>query len=277
MMKVCDVVINPIWYDPRVRKQIKGYLANGVETVAIGLKIQDDDFEKISVIPCKINLVEIDNRYVGKQRNPFKKIMRTYLRYRGVRDAILAERPDVIHANDLNALFPAFSAARKLKCGLIYDSHEVFVENDVNMVISLKSLLRAAEKYMVKRVDRMVCVSHAAAEYFVEQYNIPMPMVVTNCSLQAEAVDCNGIGKNPGFEILNHGQFYAGRGYDIMAQACPLLKGYPEVRLAIRGFGRMEQELHDMVDGLENKDQFLFYPRVAVQDLIHMAAGSHVG
>ena len=32
-MKVCDVVLNSIWYDPRVRKQIKGYISNGIELV----------------------------------------------------------------------------------------------------------------------------------------------------------------------------------------------------------------------------------------------------
>ena len=65
----------------------------------------------------------------------------------------------------------------------------------------------------------MVCVSHAAAEYFAKEYKIPMPMVVTNCSLKAEQSISEE--KNTGFEVLNHGQFYAGRGYDIMIEAVP--------------------------------------------------------
>ena len=39
----------------------------------------------------------------------------------------------------------------------------------------------------------------------------------------------------------------------------------------------MEQQLREMVDTLENKEQFRFYPPVNVQDLIPMAASSCVG
>lgn len=276
-MKVCDVVINSVWHDPRVRKQIAEYLRRGMEVVAVGLKCPRHDEEKVASMPCKTTVVQIDSRYDGKQHNVFRKLKRTYLRYRVVRDAIVAEKPDVIHANDLNALLPAFAAARKLKCKLIYDSHEVWVENNFFKNPLIKWGMRTAERYMVKRADRMVCVSHAAAEYFSKLYKIPMPMVVTNCSLEKEMIDPITVQKNPGFEVLNHGQFYAERGFEQMIEACPLLKAYPEIRMAIRGFGLIEKQLHDMADKLENKEQVLFYPPVTVQELIPVAAKSHVG
>ena len=128
-MKVCDVVLNSVWYDPRVRKQIAEYNAQGVEVVAVGMKCNRYDEERVSQIPCKSNITQIDEKYDGKQKGIFRKLKREKLRHIAIRDAIIAEKPDVIHANDLNALIPAYSAKKKLKCKLVYDSHEINVEN----------------------------------------------------------------------------------------------------------------------------------------------------
>ena len=274
-MRVCDVVLNSIWYDPRVRKQIVEYKAKGIDVVCVGMQCARYDVEKIANIPCPVTIVSISEKYQGKQRNPLKKVMREQIRNRDVCNAIVAYKPDVIHANDLNALIPAYMASKKLGCKLIYDSHEVFVENFFNGGHKLYALmLKRKEKNICKKVDKMICVSHAAAEYFAKEYKIPMPMVITNCSLKAEQVVSNE--KNPGFEVLNHGQFYAGRGYDIMVEASQYLKDYPDIRLAMRGFGVMEQKLRDRVEELKTEN-VIFYPRVLVEELIPYASRSMVG
>ena len=82
--------------------------------------------------------------------------------------------------------------------------------------------------------------------------------------------------KHEGFEILNHGQFYAGRGYDLMVEAAPLLKDLKDVRIAMRGFGPMEEQLHSRTHEL-GAENVIFYPKVLVQELIPEAAKSHVG
>lgn len=274
-MKVCDVVLNSIWYDPRVRKQIVEYKTQGVEVCCVGLKCDRYDEEKVGKIPCPVTIVVTPEKYQGHQRNLLKKIARERIRNQAICDAIIAYHPDVIHANDLNALIPAYMAAKKLGCNLIYDSHEIYVENFFNGGQKLyATYLKNKERKLCKKVDKMVCVSHAAAEYFAKEYNIPMPMVITNCSLKAEQVVSNE--KNPGFEILNHGQFYAGRGYDIMVEASQYLKDYPEIKLAMRGFGVMEQQLRDRVEELK-AENVIFYPKVLVEELIPCASRSMVG
>ena len=276
-MKVCDLVLNSVWYDPRVRKQLVEYLAQGLDVRVVGQKCNRYDESKLSTIPCPANIVTIDPRYDGKQNSVFRKLIRTKLRFQGVVKALLAEKPDVIHANDLNALIPAYVAARKLKCKLIYDSHEINVENyGARGRSPFAFFMKCVEKFLVRRVDLMVCVSHAAADYFAKTYGIQTPMVVTNCSLRKEKVS-NIPQKHEGFEIVNHGLFYAGRGYDLMVQACEYLKDYPQIRMAIRGLGVMEPQLREMAGKLENAEQFVFYPPVSVQELIPMAARSHVG
>lgn len=274
-MRVCDVVLNSVWYDPRVRKQLVEYQAQGIEVSCVGMKCNRYDEEKIARIPCPVTIVSTRAKYEGRQRNPMKKVLRERCRNRDLCDAIVAYKPDVIHANDLNALIPAAMAAKELGCALIYDSHEIYVENFFNGGKRMYArMLKAKERKLCKKVDKMICVSHAAAEYFAREYKIPKPMVITNCSLKAEQVMSSE--KNPGFEVLNHGQFYAGRGYDIMVEASQYLKEYPEIKLAMRGFGVMEQQLRDRTEELKAQN-VVFYPKVLVEELIPYASHSMVG
>ena len=275
-MRICDVVLNSIWYDPRVRKQLIEYRDNGVEVTAVGLKCARYDADKVKLIPCKATIVEIDPWYDGQQNGVLRKLKREYLRIKGVKDAIVNYQPDIIHANDLNALIPAYLASRKLHCKLVYDSHEINVENyTTEGRSSIANVMKAVEQYLVKRVDLMVCVSHAAADYFASTYGISKPMVVTNCSLRKETLTEKSQ-KHPGFEVINHGQFYPGRGYEEMVEAAELVKGFPNIHICVRGFGKLEESMRKQVKE-KQLDQFIFYPPVNVEQLIPEAARSHVG
>lgn len=275
-MKVCVVVLNSIWYDPRVRKQIAEYLRSGVNVCGVGFRCNRYDEKKVAQIPCPVHIVQGENIPRKKLKSVFAKLKRENARNRAVTQAIIAMNPDVIHANDLDTLIPAYRAAKKLKCKLIYDSHEIYVKNNMLVKKPLYALmLGMQERYIVHRVDRMVCVSHAAADYFVKRYHIPKPTVITNCTLKAEQGD--HLPQKDGFEVLNHGQFYAGRGYETMIDACELIKDYPEIKLAIRGLGALEKMLREKAAALSNPDQFSIYPPVLVQDLIKEASTSHVG
>lgn len=275
-MRVCDVVLNSIWFDPRVRKQIVEYTAKGIEVVAVGLKCSRYNPDKVSEIPCKNTIVEINEKYDGQQKGLLRKIIREGLKIKGVEQTILSYHPDIIHANDLNALIPAYRASRRLKCKIVYDSHEINTENYTDGRPTLLSrFMKAVERYLVKHVDLMVCVSNAAAEYFSKEYNIAPPLVVTNCALAKEMVSTIPY-KHEGFEVLNHGQFYPGRGYEEMIEAASLLKDYGGIKLCVRGFGRMEPSMRKTVEDNE-LNNFVFYPPVNVEELIPQASYSHIG
>ncbi len=274
-MRICVIVINSVWFDPRVRKQIDEYIRAGHEVRVVGHKCARYDEERVAQIPAPTNIVSVEN-YKGKQRSPIKKLHREHLRNRALTQAILETQPQVIHANDYNGLVPAYAAARKLGCVLVYDSHEICVENDYakRFPPMYVRYMGVKEKRMCRRLDQMVCVSHAAAVYFAEKYRIPQPMVVTNC-VPLREMSSEGE-KHVGFEVLNHGQFYEGRGYDLMVEAAPLLKDLSDVRIALRGFGRIEEQLHSRAEELE-AENVIFYPKVLVQELVPEASRSHVG
>lgn len=275
-MKICDVVLNSIWYDPRVRKQLVSYLDNGNETVCVGFRCERYDAQKVAELPCPATIVDIGEEYRGQLPSLRLKLRRLKLKHRAICDAIIAYKPDLIHANDLNVLIGAYRASRKLKCRLVYDAHEINIENigSDKTAKLMKRAMELVERYIMKRTDLNVCTNHAAADYFAEKYHIAPPMVVTNCTLKKEAAIPTK--KHDGFEVLNHGRFYAGRGYDLLIEAAPLLKDLPDVKLALRGYGTIEEQLKNRCAEL-NADNVVFYPPVRVEELIQSASESHVG
>ena len=58
-MIVCDSVKDSVWYDPRVRKQIDGYIDRGMEVIAVGVMDPRYDSTEIAKIPCKVLLSNI--------------------------------------------------------------------------------------------------------------------------------------------------------------------------------------------------------------------------
>ncbi|MBE6992490.1 MAG: glycosyltransferase family 4 protein [Ruminococcaceae bacterium] len=275
-MKICDVVLNSIWHDPRVRKQISEYNKYGVDLTCVGMKDKRYDPARITDLPCSTVLTERDGLFGGKQKSIIKKLLRELYRIRSVTDAIVNQCPDIIHANDLDALIPSYLAKRKLKCKLVFDAHEINCDNRYYDKYRLYArIMRAVERHIVKHCDLMVCVSNAAAEYYAGEYKINKPLVVTNCVSQEEIVP-DTVDKHPGFEVLNHGMYRDSRGFELMVESCGFLEEYPGIVLAARGLGPLESALRESADKQTVKN-FVFYPPADPVDMISEAAESHVG
>lgn len=271
-MKICDVVVDSVWYDPRVKKQINSYIQNGFELECVGFKDYRYKKEEVEKIPCKVRMAEFA---IKKKRSLWNKLMHQYKMNAEIYKEIIKTKADVIHANDLNALIPAYYASKKLKCKLIYDTHEIWLEN-INMDKNkpLKAMYTFFEKHLINKVDLVVCVSNAAAGYFKDKYNIKMPMVVTNCIDKARHIKEN-VQKAEKKQLLNHGQFYAGRGYDLMIAAAPLLEKYKDLDIVLRGFGVSEEEFRKQAEAT-GCNNIVFEPPVRVEELVEYAAKAWV-
>lgn len=271
-MKVCDVVIDSIWYDPRVKKQINSYIQNGCDLECVGIIDNRYKKEEVEKIPCKVRLAEI---VASKKRSILNKVMYQYNLNAKVYREILKTKADVIHANDLNALVPAYYASKKMKSKLIYDTHEIWLEN-INMDKNkpLKAMYTFFEKHLIGKVDLVVCVSNAAAGYFKDKYKIKLPMVVTNC-IDKERHITENVQKAEKKQVLNHGQFYAGRGYDLMIAAAPLLQKYEDIDIVLRGFGVSEEQFKKQAEDTGCKN-IVFEPPVKVEELVEYASKAWV-
>ena len=136
-MKVCAVVMDSIWYDPRVMKQIKEYKKHVDEVIAIGCYDYKYDISKIEEIPCKTYIIGTNYKYSNSLLDRFKNYIK---RKKDIKKILKYVNPDIIHANDLSALKVCYSVSKKIKCKLIYDSHEICVEN-----IGLKGIRKFIE------------------------------------------------------------------------------------------------------------------------------------
>lgn len=273
-IKVCDVVRNSVWYDPRVIKQIDEYVKADFDVYVIGEEDNRYNATEIERIPASVRIVKIKDKYKRFQ-NKINTVLKEISVCKSLAKEIAACKPDIIHANDLDALLAAYIATRSWKCKIVFDTHEVYTDNFGMASAVLKKLFWSfVEFWIIKRVDLVVCVSNAAADYFAAKYNIPQPLVVTNCAKRQRLHEHENV-KSSYFEVLNHGQFYEGRGYDIMVEAAAISRN-TQIKYVLRGFGRMEPELRSFVDekGLTN---VTFAPPVKTTELIPAARTSHVG
>lgn len=275
-MRVCDIVTNSIWYDPRVKRQIREYAKrDNIELFCVGIKNQRYNEDEVKRLPGTVIFISVDPKYYGPTRTPLTKIVREIKIISMFKDAIVNAKPDIIHANDLDGFAPAYLAAKKLGCKVIYDTHEIFLENNNIKQSGLKRLFWGVwEKRIIKKADLVICVSHAAADYLAKKYSIPHPTVITNCAMLDDAEKAQ-LQKSEAFDILNHGQFYGGRGYDTMVKAAKLLADTP-VRLLLRGFGPMEEELKNEIKK-NNLTNIEMLPPVKVEELIPAASSASVG
>lgn len=88
--------------------------------------------------------------------------------------------PDIIHANDLDTLRVAYSAAKKLKIPFIYDSHEFERGRSDRTGIGNKLQIIAEELAYIKKSSAVITVSSGIANLLKETYNLKDVHVIYN-------------------------------------------------------------------------------------------------
>lgn len=272
-MKISIVVSNSLKKDPRVIKQIKVAAAAGYEVQFVGYRDENLDWEFLKALGCRCDIVDLGDNYVGYLPSIYKKIRRRLARKRMAVRYLCEFQPDLIHANDFDMLGLSYRAAKKCKAGLIYDSHEIFAENiGIAERGWMKRHIIRSERRLVRKVDRMISVSNAAAAYFEKCYAI-RPTVITNCPMKntlpllEKASDA--------FEVVYQGLMVRGRGYEEFVDAA---KHLPDgIRLKLRGYGSLEPKLRAQIEENHLSGKVVFAPPVEVAQLVQAASASHVG
>lgn len=272
-MKISIIVSNSLRKDPRVIKQVRLAIAQGFEVQFVGFRDANYSSEFLDALGCRCDIVDLGEEYLGKLSGITKKIRRLVLQRKLACDYICDFNPDVIHSNDFDTLDIAYSAAKKTGAGLVYDSHEVFAENlGIAEMKLIKKLIIMRERYLVKRVNKMISVSNAAAAYFKEKYNVD-PVVITNCPMK------NTLPLKPkttdAFEVVYQGLMIGQRGYEEFVRSAKFLDD--GIRLVIRGYGPIENQLREIIQTEGLTDKVVFKPPVEVAELIPEASASHMG
>lgn len=255
-------------------KQVKVALQAGHEVQFVGYRDAFYDKEFLDKLGCRYDIVDLGSEYLGKLNSFTKKIKRRLEYPRRAKRLIEDFCPDVVHVNDFDMLISGYLAAKKCKAAVVYDSHEVFAENiGIAEHRFVKWLIISAERRLVRKVDCMISVSNAAADYFKDQYKIQRPTVITNCPMRSSLPLQDKV--NDAFEVVYQGLMVAGRGYEEFVKSAIFLS--EDVRLVLRGYGTLEPKLREMIRQEHLKKKVHFAEPVEVSELISAASSSHAG
>lgn len=270
-MKLCIMVSNSLKKDPRVVKQVQFAVGCGIETHFIGYEDAYLDWDFLNSLNCNVNLISLGEQYVGQLYSLVKKIKRKILLPIKTVIALRSINPTIIHANDFDMLPLAFLGSNKKNTKIIYDTHEIFAENlDMQGRKFFKRLVIILERYLIRRVDAVISVSHSAAKYLAEKYNIDVPTVITNCPYRYTGEKMPKM--NDDFEVLYHGLMTRGRGYEELIESSDFIQ--KNIRLVLRGYGSRLEYLQALAIEREN---VFFEPPVEVSELVYYASRSDAG
>lgn len=166
---------------------------------------------------------------------------------------------DIYHSTDLITLLAGF-ALKKMHPGtkLVYDSHELWIDSQINYPPKLKLLLHYYEQFLIRRVDAVVTVNESIASELVKRYKIKQPIVVLNCPMYEESKN-NRV--NDGYiNVIYQGVYVVERGLEELIQSFAFLDD--KYRLYLRGYESVlgyEDSLKKIVsdNGLESRVTFL--------------------
>ncbi|MCS4304575.1 MULTISPECIES: glycosyltransferase [Chryseobacterium] len=164
-----------------------------------------------------------------------------------------ADQNTILHANDIDALYPNYLIAKKLNIPLVFDSHEIFSEMPAVQGKMSQKLWRYIEKTVIPELSWMITASGSYGKWFEKKYGIH-PVVVQNAPKSIDfTID---IPENNPKILLYQGAINPFRGIDKVILA---MHHIDNVLLKIAGDGPRKKEYEDLVirEKLQNKVQFL--------------------
>ena len=186
---------------------------------------------------------------------------------------------DVIYANDLDTLFPAWLVAKSQRAALVYDSHEWFTEVPelLNQPIK-KWIWKKLEAFLVPKTTGRITVNASIAKKLEEAYGFPF-VVLRNVP------QLISVSANPALLPLKaQGKFcliLQGNGINVdrgAEEAIQALHFLPEqVHLLIVGAGDVFPKLPHIIqnEGMQNRVSLL--ARMPYEQMMQLAAACRLG
>jgi glycosyltransferase involved in cell wall biosynthesis len=187
-------------------------------------------------------------------------------------------------AHDLETLATGVAAKRRLGGGLLYDSHELYVERSDPLETRLtRRLWRRHEARLITRADRVTTVSDSIAGVLAERYGIERPAVVRNVPpyepppdpARSELRRAAGVDADAPL-ALYVGGLGPGRGIELLVRGA---RSFGDVQLALLGPARdgFVAELEALATANGVADRVHVLPPVPVREVRHWAASADVG
>jgi len=190
-------------------------------------------------------------------------------------------RPAVVHAHDVNALVPAYVAARLSRAHLVYDAHELWADRHAALLRAawIRRLVVLVEKLLARRADAVITVNPPIAELLAERYHIKPPVVLMNCQ-EYRPVERNDVLREelhipPEQRIIIYpGILAPGRGLEHLIRAVPYLD---RAVVVLMGKDRLNGRLQSLVAQMGLQERILFRDPVPSDEVPRYVASADLG
>jgi glycosyltransferase involved in cell wall biosynthesis len=261
--------MNDVRNDHRIVKEMETLIAAGHEVHAVGIVRTG--------FPRREEFRGIRIRRVRAVPWPTRKTRFVEYAARAVVEA-LAVRPDVIQANDLDTLLPGWVASRLLRAGLVYDSHELYLETEHLLGRPRElAIWGAIERRIAPKADAVITVAPTIARELEARYGIARVHLVRNLPRYDGGTDVRPLlpDRSPERPVLLHqGYLQKGRGLGPMVEA---LRFLPEARLVFLGEGSEEAATREAARRAGVAERVIFRAPVALGELLAHTRSADIG
>jgi len=266
-MHITVLVSNDLQYDQRVAKVCNTLKALGYEITLVGrLLPESKPFER----PYEIKRF----RLMFKKGALFYAALNLRLFL-----FLLSKRTDIILANDLDTLLPAFLAARLKGKKIVYDSHEYFTEAEGLTGRNFqKRTWLAIEQWIFPKLRYVFAVNETVADIYRKKYKVDVK-VVRNIPLlspltQIRSREELGLPEDKKIILLQGAFIDPDRGGVELVEA---MRSVENVLLLIIGAGRDMEKLRHLATQDDLKDKVLIMSKMPFDELRQYTANADLG
>jgi glycosyltransferase involved in cell wall biosynthesis len=192
----------------------------------------------------------------------------------------VAPASDLYHGMAYMGIPIAIRLARRDRARVVYDARDIYLDaaNLARMRGPIRGLLRRAERRWARRADRVVTVNRPYAEVMAGRWDVPLPLIVLNCSYRFTVPDPpprlihEALGLDPATRVvLYQGGFSRDRGIEQLFAA---IGAVPGAVLVLLGYGKVEEEVRARAAASGGLAHVL--PAVAPTELLRWVASADV-
>lgn len=228
------------------------------------------------VVPMHGTLMRSIKRFVWTYlTNPEQFYMHLFV------DAALKQPADIIVAHDLPMLAPAHNVAKKNQAVLVYDSHELYAEQEFSH--REKMLWCVVEDKYIRDCDLVITVNQSIAEELEQRYHIETPLVIRNCEMLPDPLPSNEKLFHRVFSldggariILYQGGISPNRNLHTLIKMMEHVDD-SNVHLVFLGDGQYKASLKKLVNKLSLQKNIHFHAAVSQRELLQYTASADIG
>ncbi len=188
---------------------------------------------------------------------------------------------DIFVAHDLPLLPVAVEAARRHGGKIVYDSHELFAEQEFGRLE--KANWRDLERQTIGKADLVITINDGIATELARRYSVTQPTIVMNCERRFSRHEekRQALRRSHGFGpetklLLFQGFFLKHRNIDTLIKAMPLLTDQ-NIVLALLGDGPDVERLKKLARRLRTGPRVRFLGQVPQEDLLDYTVMADAG